>query len=390
MSRVGYGTAVDVWAAGIITYWMLSAGQLPFDGDDTAKTCRAIKACNLEMKGPVWDKVSPHAKSFISSLIQPCPRTRLTAASALMHPWMLRSRGEKRFAVYAASASAFAISRATGPPRARGNVFSRRRLTATSMMRMACVAVKAANRLSHIVLGVPLRQNESMIGGGRNSLASTLSSPALSTESGDRMGFNGRSASQGYIVGSSNSASISMSTGTSNSGALKRSVHSAHSERMVPAPEKAPIGTDGLGYNVGLFRSFAPKQRLRSGAIESMKQHQHHHGQQQQNNNTVQGRMEVYSNYSSFSSGTQASYPGVGPTGNMGQPYVRKVTTAPANVTVEGTSTESGTGTTNNTTPTKPAQRSVTQRAMSLSATVRGHRRRGSRHSGEKYDAPAR
>ncbi len=294
-SRVGYGCAVDVWAVGVIAFWMMSGGELPFDGDDTAKVCRAIKDGVLKMEGPVWDKVSAHGKSFVRSLLQPCPRTRLSAAAALTHPWMLRSKGEKRAAVYAASASAFAISRATGPARPRQSVFSRRRLSAKAMLRTACVAVTAANRLCQAVIGVPLRK-EAM---GRSSLASTLSA-----DSG--------SESQGKI--------------TSTKRPLSRR---AQAERMVPGPERAPIGTDGLGYNVGLFRSFAPKQRLH---LVSMPPSPPPPPQQPPNS------------------------------------YIRRATTAPLAAATEKTTRNSG--------ASVGSQRPLAQRAMSLTGGARSHRRR--------------
>lgn len=244
-----YGCAVDVWAAGVIAYWMLSGGSMPFDGLDSAKICRCIRdGAPLAMEGATWDAVSAHGKSFVRSLLQPCPHVRLTAAASLTHPWMLRSRGEKREALAASSASAFAISRAAaGPPRiSAGNVFRRRRLSVRSMLRTAVHAVRAANRLSRAVLNVPLVRGVSEL----------LNDVHISS-------------SKSYPELTSSRARVSKPKELTYVGSLKRPMSKlAASERMVPAPERAPVGTDGLGYNVGLFRSFAPKQRLRAGTIE--------------------------------------------------------------------------------------------------------------------------
>eukprot|EP00171_Calliarthron_tuberculosum_P007861 IDg7861t1 len=128
---------------------------------------------------------------------------------------MLRSRGEKREALAASAASAFAISRAAGPPRFAGDVFKLRRLSVRSMLRTVVHAVRAANRLSHAVLNEPLPKEVA-----------------------------------------------------SMSNLKRQTTKLAPSKRMLAVPERAPAGADGLGYNVGLFRSFAPKQRLRAGVLD--------------------------------------------------------------------------------------------------------------------------
>lgn len=48
--------------------------------------------------------------------------------------------------------------------------------------------------------------------------------------------------------------------------ALKCQKKVSVSEKMMRAPERAPVGTDALGYNVGLFPSLVPKRRARAGA----------------------------------------------------------------------------------------------------------------------------
>lgn len=254
-SRAAYGCSVDVWAAGVIAYWMLSGGAMPFDGEDSAKICRCIRdGAPLVLHGGKWDFVSDHAKSFVRSLLQPAPRVRLSAAAALTHPWMLRSRGEKRAAFAAASASAFAISRAAGSTTSsstlRPNVFERRRLAPRLLWRTTITAVRAANRLCRAVLQVPLVRMPVPL--SAMSIVHAKSSPELMA-----------------TLRHSRNAQLQTRKEQSSLGALKRPLSKrAAAERMVPAPERAPMGTDGLGYNVGLFRSFAPKQRLRAGAID--------------------------------------------------------------------------------------------------------------------------
>lgn len=91
-----YGTKVDVWSAGCIAYYLLSRGELPFDGDTTGDVLRAIKSGKYFMDGSVWSNVSAEAKSFCRSLLQYSPNTRLSAFAAMHHPWLCPRKSTNR------------------------------------------------------------------------------------------------------------------------------------------------------------------------------------------------------------------------------------------------------------------------------------------------------
>lgn len=85
--RPGYGTPVDIWAAGVLMYWMLG-GCLPFDGPDNGAVFRMIRNENPDMKSDsCWQDVSEDAKSLVSSLLNKDPGKRISALGALAHPW---------------------------------------------------------------------------------------------------------------------------------------------------------------------------------------------------------------------------------------------------------------------------------------------------------------
>lgn len=95
-------------------------------------------------------------------------------------------------------------------------VFTKRRLAPGRFLRVVLYAVVSACRLYHAVFKKPM----------------TRGGPDASGGSGLEEGESTELASR--------------------SGSKRRSKQSA--DRMLPAPERAPIGTDGLGYNVGLGR----------------------------------------------------------------------------------------------------------------------------------------
>jgi serine/threonine protein kinase len=85
-----YGESVDVWAAGVALYAMLSAAA-PFDVpesfEETADRIRNARP-ELPFSEPIWQRVSPAAKSLIQSLLHPDPALRLTLDKVLAHPWL--------------------------------------------------------------------------------------------------------------------------------------------------------------------------------------------------------------------------------------------------------------------------------------------------------------
>jgi len=86
-----YTQAVDVWAAGVALYAMLSASA-PFDSpEDPALTMQRILAvtpAGLPFGEDIWASVSPAAKDLINSMLHPDPAARLPLTAVLQHPWL--------------------------------------------------------------------------------------------------------------------------------------------------------------------------------------------------------------------------------------------------------------------------------------------------------------
>ncbi|KAF9178197.1 hypothetical protein BGZ51_008032 [Haplosporangium sp. Z 767] len=153
--KSGHGKPVDMWALGVITYFLL-CGQPPFDRENTLDEIHAIQRAEYKFE-PVeyWEGVSETAKSFITSLLTVDPSRRMTAAEALHHPW-LREAGAHQNDQYHrpptadmlqqvhASESAMDIDGA-GPRDLLPNM--KARMKARTKFRNAIHAVRAINKL---------------------------------------------------------------------------------------------------------------------------------------------------------------------------------------------------------------------------------------------------
>ena len=87
--------SIDLWAVGVIVYIML-VGSHPFDTLGIASDQEIEQCIQTNPVPPMTQQLtshlSPAAKDFIKSLMNPDPEQRLTALSALRHSWI---RGEK-------------------------------------------------------------------------------------------------------------------------------------------------------------------------------------------------------------------------------------------------------------------------------------------------------
>ncbi|CAJ2509589.1 Uu.00g146150.m01.CDS01 [Anthostomella pinea] len=86
--KTGHGKPVDIWAMGVITYFLL-CGYTPFDRDSDFEEMQAILNADYTFQ-PIeyWRGVSEHAKDFIRRCLTVDPNKRMTAHEALSHAFV--------------------------------------------------------------------------------------------------------------------------------------------------------------------------------------------------------------------------------------------------------------------------------------------------------------
>lgn len=86
--KSGHGKPVDLWALGVITYFLL-CGYTPFDRDTDFEEMQAILKADYSFT-PIeyWRGVSAPAKEFIQKCLTIDPAQRITAHQALQHPFV--------------------------------------------------------------------------------------------------------------------------------------------------------------------------------------------------------------------------------------------------------------------------------------------------------------
>ena len=89
--EIGYSFPVDIWAAGVILYILLS-GQPPFanEENDQIQLFDQIITGNFDLIGPQWRHVSSSAKCMILSMLVVQQTKRITAQQVLNHRWLLQ------------------------------------------------------------------------------------------------------------------------------------------------------------------------------------------------------------------------------------------------------------------------------------------------------------
>lgn len=78
-----YGTSCDIWAVGILMYFM-NSGHYPFFGFEIKDQ---IRFDYLKFKEPCWEHVTNEAKNVIELLLTKEPLMRVTAEQILKHKW---------------------------------------------------------------------------------------------------------------------------------------------------------------------------------------------------------------------------------------------------------------------------------------------------------------
>eukprot|EP01089_Gocevia_fonbrunei_P001934 TRINITY_DN1187_c0_g1_i1.p1 TRINITY_DN1187_c0_g1~~TRINITY_DN1187_c0_g1_i1.p1 ORF type:complete len:309 (-),score=95.33 TRINITY_DN1187_c0_g1_i1:82-1008(-) len=83
----GYGSEVDMWSIGVITYILL-CGFPPFYSESVPEVFEQIMKAEYDYPEEYWDEISPEAKDFIDHLLVVEVKKRLTAKQALEHKWL--------------------------------------------------------------------------------------------------------------------------------------------------------------------------------------------------------------------------------------------------------------------------------------------------------------
>ena len=81
------GTAVDIWACGVVLFLLL-VGYPPFWQNDDRKLMSMIVEGRYNMAERYWDQVSDDAPDLVKRMLVVHPHKRVTALKALNHPWI--------------------------------------------------------------------------------------------------------------------------------------------------------------------------------------------------------------------------------------------------------------------------------------------------------------
>lgn len=86
--KTGHGKPVDIWAIGVITYFLL-CGYTPFDRDSNLEEMQAILIADYSFT-PIeyWRNVTTQARDFIRRCLTIDPTQRMTSHEALQHPFV--------------------------------------------------------------------------------------------------------------------------------------------------------------------------------------------------------------------------------------------------------------------------------------------------------------
>ncbi|ODQ56536.1 calmodulin-binding protein kinase [Saitoella complicata NRRL Y-17804] len=93
--KSGHGKPVDIWAIGVITYFLL-CGYTPFDRDSSAEEMQAIINGDYNFEPEeFWAEVSDDAKDFIKKCLTLDPSKRPTAREGMEHPFVKEKKHEE-------------------------------------------------------------------------------------------------------------------------------------------------------------------------------------------------------------------------------------------------------------------------------------------------------
>ncbi|KAF8056021.1 CPK4 [Scenedesmus sp. PABB004] len=108
-----HSAAMDVWAAGVMLYQLLTL-RFPFWDTDLAglgrihprQVLKDVQTAPLLLDAPAAAALSPGARDLIAAMLQRDPAARISAADALAHPWLAAGAPAAAAAPGAAGAAA--------------------------------------------------------------------------------------------------------------------------------------------------------------------------------------------------------------------------------------------------------------------------------------------
>lgn len=87
-----YDEKCDIWAIGVIAYFMLSGTPPFYDEISLYNVYNKVLNEEVNFSAPIWEKISKEAKDFISCCLQKNPKNRISGKEALTHPWFSNMR----------------------------------------------------------------------------------------------------------------------------------------------------------------------------------------------------------------------------------------------------------------------------------------------------------
>ncbi|KAK7755435.1 Calcium/calmodulin-dependent protein kinase type I [Diatrype stigma] len=204
--KTGHGKPVDIWAMGVITYFLL-CGYTPFDRDTDFEEMQAILNADYSFQpADYWRGVSDHAKDFIRRCLTVDPNRRMTAHEALSHafvaPWNLNG-GVGGVAAAAASDDPAVAAAAKQQQQQQTNLLPtvKKNFNARKTLHAAIDTVRAINKLREA-------QNQTHLMDGQRSVEPSRGAPPSSKGNKD----------SGVALGSNNNNASSNGNGNSNNG----------------------------------------------------------------------------------------------------------------------------------------------------------------------------